>query len=194
MRKHEKQAMSHEEVAASKKPSAGMSRREFARRAALASAVASWAPAGAISAGLAHAPQTAGSVARDANEQAASATQTTPASSATAAGAQQNASLTPQKAANLPKLSPESQAEVDARLQAILGQYGARFSDEQKTDLQRLCTVVQPPLDRLRAYTVSNGEGPGLYLKPLVEREKKPAAAPRSSSIAPAAGGAAKKP
>jgi hypothetical protein len=104
----------------------------------------------------------------------------------------------------LPKLSPESQAEVDARLQAILGQYGGRFTEEQKTDLQRLCTVVQPSLDRLRAYAVENGEGPGLYLKPLVEREKKPAATPRPSSTAaspsakaPAAasgGGAAKKP
>jgi len=113
----------------------GISRREFARRAALASAVASLAPAVA-------------------------------GASAAAAPAQQPA--------NLPKLSPESQAEVEARLQSILTQYGSRFSDEQKTDLRRLCHLAQPPLDRLRAYSVENGVNPALYLKPLVEREKNP--------------------
>jgi hypothetical protein len=81
---------------------------------------------------------------------------------------------------NLPKLSPESEAEADARLQNILSQYGSRFSDEQKADLRRLCIVAQAPLDRLRAYAVENGDDPALYLKPLVEREKKPSAQPVS--------------
>jgi hypothetical protein len=75
---------------------------------------------------------------------------------------------------NTPRLSPEGQAEAEARFQAILAQYGGRFSDEQKADLRRLCIVAQPPLDRLRAYKVENGGGSGLYLKPLFEREKKP--------------------
>jgi hypothetical protein len=74
----------------------------------------------------------------------------------------------------LPKLSPESQVEVDARIQTILSQYGSRFSDEQKADIRRLCAVAQPPLDRLRAYALENGDNPALYLKPLVEREKNP--------------------
>jgi hypothetical protein len=72
------------------------------------------------------------------------------------------------------KLSPEGQAEAEARFQSILAQYGTRFSDDQKADLRRLSIVVQTPLERLRAYKVENGDGPGLYLKPLFEREKKP--------------------
>ena len=72
------------------------------------------------------------------------------------------------------KLSPESQAEVESRVQAILSQYGSRFSADQKADLRRLCELAQPPLDRLRAYALENGDNPALYLKPLVEREKNP--------------------
>jgi hypothetical protein len=85
------------------------------------------------------------------------------------------------------KLSPESQAEADVRLHAILAQYGTRFTDEQKADLSRLCAVVQPPLDRLRAYAVQNGDGTALYLKPLFEREKKPAAGSQPGAPKPAA-------
>jgi hypothetical protein len=91
--------------------------------------------------------------------------------------------LVPQSA-NAPKLSPESQAEVDSRIQAILGQYGKRLSEAQKTDIRRLATEAQPPLDRLRAFATENGDGPGLYLKPLIEREKKPTpkAAPKPAA------------
>jgi hypothetical protein len=135
-------------------PRKGISRREFARRAAIASAVASWAPVNAVPLTAAIAP-----------------------SSLPAKQAQQ-------PPANLPKLPPESQAEVEARFQAIVSEYGERFSDEQKADLRRLCTIVQPPLDRLRAYNVANGDGPGLYLKPLFEREKKPAAPPPAKTPA----------
>ena len=109
-----------------------ISRREFARRAALASAVAAVAPAASIA---------------------------TPA---------------PQQSADLPKLSPEGHAEVEARIQSIFSQYASRFSEAQKADLRRLCNLAQPPLDRLRAYALENGDGPGLYLKPLLEREKNP--------------------
>jgi hypothetical protein len=76
----------------------------------------------------------------------------------------------------MPKLSPESHAEVEARIQSIFSQYGSRFSDAQKADIRRLCALAQPPLDRLRAYALENGDGPALYLKPLVEREKDPLA------------------
>jgi hypothetical protein len=73
--------------------------------------------------------------------------------------------------------SPEHQAEAEARYQAILGVYASRFSETQRADLRRLCFAAQEPLDRLRAYPVENGDGPALYLKPLVEREKKPGTA-----------------
>lgn len=122
-----------------------LSRREFARQAALASAVASLGPA------MAAAPLAL----------AAAPSRTSPTV---------NLTQTP----GLPKLSPESQAEVEARIQTIFSQYGSRFSEEQKTDLRRLCALAQQPLDRLRAYALDNGDGPALYLKPLVEREKNP--------------------
>jgi len=146
------------------KPAKGISRREFARRAAIASAVASWAPVNA-------APITAA-----------------------IAAASLPAKQAQQPPANLPKLSPEGQAEVEARVQAILGQYGSRFSEEQKADIRRLCTLVQPPLDRLRAYALANSDSPALYLKPLVEREKKPAAAAPAKSPAASAAPSANAP
>jgi hypothetical protein len=151
------------------KKSKGISRREFARRAALASAVASIAPAvaGASVATGDFAPGAASAAPDSANLATANLhPASSSGSSAAAAPAQQPA--------NLPKLSPESQAEVEARLQSILTQYGSRFSEEQKADLRRLCHLAQAPLDRLRAYTVDNGVNPALYLKPLVEREKNP--------------------
>jgi hypothetical protein len=94
------------------------------------------------------------------------------------------------QSSDAPSLSTESKAEAEARYQTILGVYGARFSDTQKSDLRRLCFAAQPSLDRLRAYPIENGDCPALYLKPLVEREKKsgPAAVPR------AAGSATQKP
>ncbi len=75
-----------------------------------------------------------------------------------------------------PSLSAEGKAEAEARYQAILAAYGARFSETQKADLRRLSYEAQEPLDRLRAYSIANGDGPALYLKPLMEREKKPEA------------------
>lgn len=82
------------------------------------------------------------------------------------------------QSSSAPKPSPESQAEVESRIQGILAQYGTRLSDAQKADIRRLVTEAQPALDRLRAFATENGDGPGLYLKPLVEREKKPMPAP----------------
>ena len=88
------------------------------------------------------------------------------------------APLPAQQPANAPKLSPESQVEVESRIQSIFAQYGNRLSDTQKADIRRLANEAQPPLDRLRAFTTENGDGPGLYLKPLIEREKKPSPIP----------------
>ena len=132
------------------KNDSAISRREFARRAVLASAAASLGSAGLLR----------------------------PESSAAALPAQQPAGA--------PKLSPESQAEVESRVQAIMAQYGKRLTDAQKADIRRLAVEAQPPLDRLRAFATENGDGPGLYLKPLMEREKKPvtpkpASAPKNS-------------
>jgi hypothetical protein len=138
------------------------SRREFTRRAALGAATAAVLPLGEIvPAATASEPPSA---------QATAQTQNPP---------------------TAPKLSPQSQAEADFRFQAILNQYPDRFSEAQKTDLRRLCVLLQPPLDRIRAYSISNGDLPALYLKPLVDRDKKPAV-PASAAGKPSA--AAKSP
>ena len=148
-----------------------LSRREFARRAALASAVATIAPAAAV----------AGSAAtRDSN---GSAVLQEPTSSTGASAAASQSS-----APNMPKLSAESQAEAEARYQAILAVYGARFSEEQKGDLHRLCAVVQPSLDHIRGYKVENGDGTALYLKPGFEREKQAKVATSGTKAVPGSG------
>jgi len=91
-----------------------------------------------------------------------------------------------QQPANAPKLSPEGQAEVEARVQSIFAQYGNRFSEAQKSDIRRLATEAQRALERLRAFPIDNGAGPGLYLKPLMEREKKPLPTPATPKPASA--------
>lgn len=90
----------------------------------------------------------------------------------------------PLQAPSATKLSAESQAEVESRIQAIFAQYGGRLNDAQKADLRRLATEGQASLDRLRAYATDNGDGPGLYLKPLLEREKKPSPMPARAKSA----------
>jgi len=125
----------------------GISRRQFARRAALLSASAAVVPA---------------------------------------TGLFQPAALAQEPSAPHTDLSPESQTEADARLQQIFAQYGSRFSDEEKKSVRQLNVTTQQSLDRVRAFPLENGDAPALYLKPLVEREKKkletPAASPAKKS------------
>jgi hypothetical protein len=84
------------------------------------------------------------------------------------------------------QLSSEGQSEADARYQIILALYGSRLSDEQKADLRRLNLAAQPVLGRLRSEKLANNDNPALYLKPLIEREKKPASpAPGPSAAKP---------
>jgi len=115
-----------------------ISRRQFALRAALASAATSLAPGALLNAAASPAP-------------------------------------VPQQPAASSSLSPASQAEIEARVQSILGRYGSRFSDEQKSEIRRLSAALQAPLESVRAYPLNNAASPALYLKPLVEREKPPA-------------------
>jgi hypothetical protein len=94
------------------------------------------------------------------------------------------AALPPLQTPTTPKLSAQSQAEADSRIQTVFAQYGSHLSDAQKADLRRLATEGQAVLDRLRTYPTENGDGPGLYLKPLIEREKKPSPKPTPSKPA----------
>gem|GEM_PF-561131 len=92
-----------------------------------------------------------------------------------------------QQPTQAPNLSPQSAAEAEARCQAILSQYGDRFSEAQKADIKHVCLGIQQNLDKVRAYSLSNGDQPALYLKPLVEREKK-SGAPPNLKLAPSPG------
>jgi hypothetical protein len=129
-----------------------LSRREFARRAAVLSATASLVPAGAI----------------------------LPATPETSPG---------QGAEAGPKLTVEGQAESESRYQQIVSLYGSRLDEDQKSNIKRMCAELQPALERVRSYKLENGDAPALYLKPLVEREKKPQAA-----VKPQPGSGSKKP
>jgi hypothetical protein len=128
-------------------PNHKFSRREFARRAAIASA-ATLIPATAFS-----------------------TTQPTPLP-------------TPQQPGNTPPLSAASQAEADNRTQSVLAQYSSHLSDEQKPEIARLSTNIQRQLDTLRKFPTENGDDPALYLKPLMEREKKPVPNPATAKSA----------
>lgn len=85
---------------------------------------------------------------------------------------------------NFPKLSPEGKIEAESRYQGILKEFGTRFSEEEKNNLHLLAYYVQPSLERLRAYTPTNGDAPALYLKPLMERSAK-TSAPAQAKPAP---------
>jgi len=72
-----------------------------------------------------------------------------------------------------PQLTETGKAEADSRYQQIIALYGSRFDNAQKADLKRMCAELQPSLDRVRGYALQNGDAPALYLKPIVERDKK---------------------
>lgn len=78
---------------------------------------------------------------------------------------------------NGPDLSAEGQIEADSRYQQILSLYGSRLDDTQKANIKRMCVELQPTLEKIRKFHLQNGNAPALYLKPLVERERKPQAA-----------------
>jgi hypothetical protein len=108
-----------------KTSASGISRRDFARRAALA-ATAACLPAELLAA---HLP-----------------------------------SIPPQQQPE-EKLSPDSQAEVEAKIQALLRKYGDRLSEAQKADVRRLLTEGQKPLEQMRKFPLENANQPGNVLK-----------------------------
>jgi len=63
------------------------------------------------------------------------------------------------------KLSPESQAEVDAKVQAVFSKYGNRLSEAQKADVRRLLTEGQKGLDAMRKFPLDNADQPGNVMK-----------------------------
>lgn len=105
----------------------GISRRDFARRAAMAAATAACLPAELLAAS----PLRSATLAQQPDE----------------------------------KLSPESQAEADAKIQAVFRKYGDRLSEAQKADIRRLLTEGQKPLEAMRKFPLENADQPGNVLK-----------------------------
>ena len=91
----------------------------------------------------------------------------------------------PQETSASSKLSEAGKAEADSRYQQIVALYGSRFDQIQRADLKRMCVELQPSLENIRKYALQNGDAPALYLKPLVEREKKPQATASPASKRP---------
>jgi hypothetical protein len=105
----------------------GISRRDFARRAAMAAATAACLPGELLAAPPLPAPPP------------------------------------PQQAGE--KLSLESQAEADAKIQVLFRKYGDRLSEAQKADIRRLLTEGQKPLELMRKFPLDNADQPGNVLK-----------------------------
>lgn len=118
-----------------KKTGSLLSRRQFAHRAAIISAVATLTPTDAL--------------------------------------LSRSAAASPQATQNAPQLSAQGQLEADSRYEQILGLYGRRLDDAQKANIKRMCVELQPTLEKIRQFNLQNGNAPALYLKPLVDREKK---------------------
>jgi hypothetical protein len=85
---------------------------------------------------------------------------------------------------NLPKPSPEGQAEADARFQMVLGRYGSRLSEEEKRSAKMLCFSLQNTLERVRAYPLENGDVPAIFLKPLLDRNLQSRSTPAAIPVA----------
>lgn len=80
-----------------------------------------------------------------------------------------------QTPAHEPALSTANQAEVDAKLTAVIREYGNLLSDAEKLDLRRLLTEGQKPLETMRAFPLDNADQPGNVLRLYPEAAPKPA-------------------
>jgi hypothetical protein len=90
----------------------------------------------------------------------------------------------PQESQNAPKLTDAGQTEADSRYQQILVLYSDRLNDSQKANIKRMCAELQPSLERIRNFKLENGDAPAVFLKPLVERDKKPQSPSKSAASA----------
>ena len=64
-----------------------------------------------------------------------------------------------------PKLGAASQAEAEARVQLIVGRWGARLSPAERADLLRLSHDAQAQLDKLRAFALDVTDEPALLFR-----------------------------
>ena len=69
-------------------------------------------------------------------------------------------SLEQQTQAALAKLSPQSRAEVEMKVNNIFRKYGDRLSPEQKADIRKVMADGQEGLDKMRAFALANSDQP----------------------------------
>lgn len=90
----------------------------------------------------------------------------------TAAAAALPASLVdslPARAQSIPHevaLTPAAKAEAKLKAEMILGQYGSRLTDAQKTEVSHLIEQTQTQLETLRGYKLENGDAPATVFEP----------------------------
>ncbi|HEY6253968.1 MAG TPA: hypothetical protein VI685_28770 [Candidatus Angelobacter sp.] len=58
------------------------------------------------------------------------------------------------------KLSPGARAELDMKLKELFRKYGSRLSDEQKADIRKVMAETQDGLEKMRSFTLTNGDQP----------------------------------
>lgn len=58
------------------------------------------------------------------------------------------------------KLTPQAQAEVEAKYASLLRKYGSRLNDEQKLDIRRSLAETQDGLEKMRQFVLENGDEP----------------------------------
>ena len=63
-----------------------------------------------------------------------------------------------------PNVAPPN-PEAEARIAAVLGKYGSRFTEEQKADIRRNITGNQQGLDAMRAYPLDNSVEPATLFR-----------------------------
>jgi len=78
-----------------------------------------------------------------------------------------------QQPSAMAKLSPESQAEVEMKFNAIVRRHGSRLNDVQKADIRRILAEGQEGLEKMRAFALGNGDQPATVFRTRREREGK---------------------
>ena len=68
-----------------------------------------------------------------------------------------------------PKLSPASQAEVEARYAEVLRKYGSRLAEEQKKDVHKSLLSQQQSLEQIRAFPLQNWDESATIFKAVVK-------------------------
>lgn len=68
--------------------------------------------------------------------------------------------LEQQAQAAMAKLSLPAQAEVEMKVSEIFRKYGDKLSAEQKTDIRKVMAETQDGLEKMRVFSLENGDQP----------------------------------